>query len=342
MDSYTLGIFANVYPAYAGDHRGLFIKKMVDELRKRKVIVKTAVKIRSNVFGYFRFYYKSFELMLDPSVDIFQAHYIPHSSFIPAILKNKKPLVLKFHGSDGRVYPYKNPINKAITRYMLKRADKILTISEELKKNLICLGAPIEKISVLSSGVDTSHFLPINKENCRKKLGLPLEKFLCLYIGWLIPSKGIAEIIKAAYEQPEIIFILAGPGSIPPLYPKNCLFTGDLNHQEVKYWINAADVSILPSYTEGISNFIMESFSCEVPVIATQVGGTPEIVHNNENGLFIPAKNHFALSQAIYWMKEHENERKTMGKKGRSEMIEQYDGEKLIDRLIGIHQELIL
>jgi glycosyltransferase involved in cell wall biosynthesis len=341
MDSYALGIFANVYPAYAGDHRGLFIKKMVDELRKREVMVKTAVKIRSNAAGYFPFYYKSLELMLDPSVDIFQAHYIPHSSIIPAILKNKKPLVLKFHGSDGRIYPYKNPINKAITQYMIKKADKILTVSEELKKNLIGLGAPIEKILVLSSGVNTFHFLPMNRENCRKKLGLPLDKFLCLYIGWLIPSKGIAEIIEAAYEQPDVVFILAGPGSIPQIYPKNCLFTGDLNHQEVPYWINAADVSVLPSYTEGISNFIMESLSCEVPVIATRVGGTPEIVHNNENGLLIAARNHSALSQAIYWMKEHENERRTMGKTGRIDMIEHYDEEKLISRLIGIHQELI-
>ena len=341
MESYTLGIFANVYPSYEGDHRGLFIKKMVDDLRYRNVIVKTAVKNRSNALYYFPFYRDSVKLMLDPSIDIFQAHYIPHSSIIPALMKNQKPLILKFHGSDGRIYPYKNPVNKAITRYMLKRADKILTVSEELKNNLISLGAPTDKIFVLSSGVNTSLFLPLNRDICRKKLGLPLEKFLCIYIGWLIPSKGITEIIQAAHELPDIIFILAGPGSLPSHPPKNCLFTGDLNQEDVKYWMNAADVSILPSYTEGLSNFIMESFSCEVPVIATNVGGTPEIVNNIENGLFIPAKNHTALCQAIRWMKEHENERKQMGKVGRADMIEKYDEAQLIDRLIGIHRELI-
>jgi len=341
METYTLGVFANVYPAYEGDHRGLFIKRMVDQLIKREIVVKIAVKKQFSISGYVPFYYKSLKLIADPSIDILQAHYIPHSSIIPALFKNKKPLILKFHGSDGRVYPYKNPLNKTITQYMLYRADKIVAVSEELKKNLVCLGAPDEKISVISSGVNTSRFIPTGKEDCRKRLGLPTEIFVCIYIGWLLPSKGIAEIIKAAENLPEVLFILAGPGARPSVYPKNCRFTGDLNHQVVGDWINAADTAILPSYTEGLSNFIMESLSCEVPVIATDVGGTPEILHHHENGLLIPPKDYYALIRAISWMREHENERRSLGKKGRVEMIEQYDERHLIDRLMMLHRELL-
>src|SRR5208283_798356 len=340
MDTYTLGLFANMYPTSPDDLRGIFIWRMVKKLEDYRIVVKKAVKTSPKISGYIPFYTDSINLALKPDIDILQAHYIPHSSIIPALLKRDRPLVLKFHGDDGRIYPFANKLNRLVTRSMIRRADHIITASQEIRERLIELGAVPEKITAISSGVNTDHFKPEDPVLSKKKFDLPLDKPLFLYVGRLHPWKGIHEIISAAHDHPDSLFVLAGPGNVPP-HPDNCRYLCELSPDTIPFLINAADVSLLPSYTEGLSNFIMESLSCEVPIIATNVGGTPEIVHHNENGLLIPPQNSQALSQAILWMKEHESERKTMGKKGRCDMISHYNDDLLIRRLIEIHQELL-
>lgn len=340
MDSYTLGLFANMYPAFDGDYRGIFIQRMVEKLESRGVVVKRAVKTGSSLWGYIPFYTDSVHLSFDPGVDIFQAHYIPHSSIIPSLFKQRKPLVLKFHGDDGRIYPFANKLNRLITQSMIKRADHLIATSHEMRERLIELGALPEKVTTISSGVDTNRFRPTDPETSKNLFKLPLDTPLFLYVGRIHPWKGIYEIISAARDHPDSLFVFAGPGNIPP-HPDNCRFLGELSPDLISTLINAADVSLLPSYTEGISNFIMESLSCEVPVISTNVGGNPEIVKHKETGLLVPPKSSNALSQAISWMNEHTNERRRMGKRGRVEMIARYNEDVLINRMRGIHQMLL-
>jgi teichuronic acid biosynthesis glycosyltransferase TuaC len=351
MEQYTLGLFSNMYPiekmqqckkkVHDDPYRGIFIKRMVQKLEAKGVLVKKAVKRESALLGYIPFYAKSVHLSFDPTIDILQTHYIPHSSIIPALLKHRKPLVLKFHGDDGRVYPFANKFNRLITRLMIKRSDHIISTSKEIRGKLIELGALPDHISAISSGVDTDFFRPTNPEISKTLYGLPVDNTpIFLYVGRIHPWKGIYEIISAAHEHPDSLFVFAGPGTIPA-YPDNCRFLRELPPEKIPALINAADVALLPSYTEGISNFIMESLSCEVPVISTNVGGNPEIVKHNDTGLLVPPRNVSALSQAISWMKKHENERKSMGKRGRVEMITQYNDDLLINRMIEIHHRLL-
>ena len=341
MKPYTLGLFANMYPAYEGDLNGIFIWRMVKKLESHGIVVKKAVKQSPGISGYLPFYLGSASLCLDTTLDILQAHYIPHSSIIPALLKNKKPLVLKFHGDDARIYPYANPLNRKIICATLKRADHILTASEEMRPGLLLLGGDEVKITALSSGVDTNEYAPGDRTLSRKTLGLPDDGTkIALYVGRLHPWKGITELLEAAKSLPDVLFIIIGPGNIPE-HPENCRFIGNIPHDQVKTWIVASDISLLPSYTEGISNFLMESLSCEVPAIATNVGGNPELIRNHETGLLVPVKDGPALSEAISWMIGHDAERKRMGKQGRTDMVSRYHDDLLIQKLITIHSGLI-
>jgi teichuronic acid biosynthesis glycosyltransferase TuaC len=341
MEPYTLGLFANMYPASDGDMNGIFIWRMVRKLEGQGIIVKKAIKQSPSVLGYFPFYRDSFFLCRDPAPDILQAHYIPHSSWIPSIFKGEKPLVLKFHGDDARIFPYKNFLNRRIIQASLWRADHILTASEEMRNGLILLGGEPDKITALASGVDTHEYSPGDRDTSRKSLGLPDDgTLIVLYVGRIHPWKGIHEMIGAARHFPDMLFIFIGPGSIPD-HPGNCRFIGTIPHAEVRTWITAADISLLPSYTEGISNFLMEALSCEVPVIASNVGGNPELVSDHETGLLVPAKNTQALSDALAWMSVHEVERKQMGKQGRTEMVSRYHDDLLIGKLMKIHAALL-
>lgn len=338
---YTLGLFANMYPAYAGDYKGIFIQQMVRDLDSCGVIVKKAVKTSASVTGYVPFYYRSLLLARDNELDVMQAEYIPHSSIIPMLFRRKKcPLVLKFHGDDARIFPFKNPLFKALTCLMFRHSDYVITSSEEIRSLLITIGAQPDKISAVHTGVDLEFFHPFQRESLRMDLGLPPELITFIFIGRLHPWKGLNEIISVAGKCPEFRFIFIGPGNIPP-HPENCEFLGSKTPEDVRNWICASDCLLLPSYSEGFPTVIMESFACGVPVIATNIGGCPEIVEPGKTGLLVPVRDVNALAEAVNWMGIHSEERIWMGGLARSVAVERFDHLKMTKKLIDIHQWLI-
>jgi teichuronic acid biosynthesis glycosyltransferase TuaC len=330
-----------MYPESECDSKGIFIKRMVDDLTARGVVVKKAVKTTSSPLGYIPFYTRALHVVRDREIDIIQAEYIPHSSLIPVFFRRKEtPLVMKFHGDDGRIFPFKNRFNRKITEYMLAHADYVITASEEMKRILISIGADPTRISAIHTGVDTDFFSPVSKERCREKVGVPADAMVFIYIGRLHPWKGIYEIVEVAKICPEFRFIFVGSGSIPD-HPPNCTFIGPVSPDAVRDWLNVADCLLLPTYTEGVPTVVMEAFACCLPVIATDVGGCPEIVSHQENGLFIPVRDERALFKAVHWMHEHPDERKIMGKRGRETVVQNYEHGLLVEKLMNIHLALV-
>lgn len=341
MEPYTLGLFANMYPAFEGDYRGIFIQQMVRDLEARGVTVKKAVKISISVTGYIPFYWQSLLLARDSSPDILQAEYIPHSSLIPVFLKrNKTPLVLKFHGDDARIYPFTNRVNRCITGSMLRRSDYVITASEEIRQILVGLGVKPDRISAIHTGVDTDFFYPMQKKECRRMLNLPAEADIFVFVGRLHAWKGIRELLAVARECPTITFVFIGPGDIPE-HPDNCLFLGAKPPAEVRTWLNAADCFILPTYTDAVPAAVMEAFACGIPAITTDIGGCPEIVEQEISGLLVPVRNIERLKEAVVWMINHPGDRLHMGKNARDTAVNRYDHRILTDRLIEVHRTLL-
>ncbi len=337
MPDYTLGLFANMYPAYDGDYRGIFIQQMVRDLESRGVTVRKAVKRSSSVLGYVPFLYRSLLLSRARDLDLMQAEYIPHSSLVPAYFRRRDlPLVLKFHGDDARIYPFENRFNLMVTRSMLRRAAHIITGSEEMKRILISLGEKPERISAIHTGVDTVFFSPLDRNECRRNLGLPAGAPVFLFVGRLHPWKGIRELIEVARACPEFTFVFLGPGTVP-VHPPNCRFTGAQHPDRVKIWLNAADCLVLPTYTESVPTAVMEAFACGTPAITTDVGGCPEIVEQGKTGLLIPARDVQKLKEAVVWMERHPGERTGMGREARMTAVHRYDHNLLTDRLVAVH-----
>ena len=338
MAEYTLGLFANMYPASEGDYRGIFIQQMVRDLEARGVTVKKAVKTSPSVAGYLPFLGKALLLARDASCDILQAEYIPHSSMIPAFFRRKgTPLILKFHGDDARIYPFANRIYRRITNAMIHRADHIITASGEIRQILIRLGARPDRVSVIHTGVDTGYFHPMRKEECRQILGLPPDTDIFIFVGRLHAWKGIHEILAVARTCPRAMFVFIGPGEIPP-HTDNCVFTGVKRPEDIRTWLNAADCFILPTHTDAVPASVMEAFACGIPAITTDIGGCPEIVEPEKSGLLIPVRNTGRLGEAVGWMMNHPGERAAMGKKARDTVVERYDHNLLIRRLIEVHR----
>jgi teichuronic acid biosynthesis glycosyltransferase TuaC len=338
---YTIGLFANMYPAFEGDYRGIFIGQMVRDLELRGITVKKAVKTSSSVAGYCPFFWKSLSLARDKDLDLMQAEYIPHSSLVPALVGRKDiPLVLKFHGDDARIYPFKNRFNLMVTRTMLKAAAHVITGSEEMRMILIGLGLQPGRISAIHTGVDVSFFTPQSREKIREHLGVLPESTIFLFVGRLHPWKGTGEILDVARRSPLLQFFFIGPGTVP-LHPENCTFLGTQTPEMVRMWMNAADCLLLPTYTEAVPTSVMEAFACGIPAITSNIGGCPEIVEHTVNGLLVPQKDAAALCEAVVWMSKNPEERRAMGKLARKTVIERYDHNLLTEKLIRVHRRLI-
>lgn len=341
MPDYTLGLFANMYPRFKGDYRGIFIHQMVRDLEAQGVTVKRAVKTSASPLGYFPFYASSLGLSRDRDIDLMQAEYIPHSSIVPCLFGRRDiPVVLKFHGDDARIFPFKNPVFRQITRSMLRRAAFVITASEEMQKPLMTLGLEPERCAAIHSGVDTAFFTQGPRDEARKILDLPPDQTIFLFLGRLHPWKGIHEILAVARQCPAYTFVFVGPGNVPD-HPSNCRFTGQKNQDEIRTLLRAADCLLLPTYTEAAPAAVMEAFACGLPAITSDAGGCPEIVEEGKNGLLVPVRDVLALKIAVEWMHHNPSERLRMSAVARKTVCERYDHDVLTEKLMGIHRALL-
>ena len=334
-------LISNMYPK-EGSYSGIFIKHQVETIEKLGIDVIKAVKRTRNPSGYFPFIFQSIYKLLFCDYDIIHAHYVPHSALIPAMLKwiKKKPLIVTFHGDDARIFPFKNRINRMLTMFVVNRSDKVIARSEEMKEVLEKLGVANKKIVVLGAGVDTNLFHTINKNKAREDLELPKTKYIILFVGRLHKLKGVELIYECARNMPETLFVMVGDGDVKTDL-KNCIFVGERRHEEIPLWMSAADILVLPSYSEGLPNVVMEALSCGTPAIVTDVGGCPEVVRDGETGFVVHVGDVEALTDRIKYLIKNEDLREKMGKLGREDMIQRYERGKVIGKLKEVYVYLI-
>ncbi len=224
-------------------------------------------------------------------------------------LKFKVPLILTSLGSDANIYP-NYFLRKIQIIWALQKADCITYMNKDIQNRLIKLGANIESTIQLQSGVDFNAFKILDRQEIRKRLGLNINSKIVLYVSTLRPSKGplvLTEAISILWQKrKDIVFLIIGTG---PLESKvrsyinihqlgNVQLLGDKPHQELVYYYNAANLFCMSSLSEGWPTVIMEAMACGTPIVATQVGGLPEMVPDNV-GLLVPPNNPELLAEAI-------------------------------------------
>jgi glycosyltransferase involved in cell wall biosynthesis len=220
----------------------------------------------------------------------------------------KKPLFIKVHGSDineSSLYPSRS---KQIVEHF-NNCTKVFSVSEALKKVLIELGVKPAKIVVNYNGVDKSIFFPSFKK----------ESKTIVFVGNLIKEKGILELLSTfesldgKYENYKLRIIGQGPllRSLLDKYAhinERVKFLGSLPLDKVANEIREAALLVLPSYREGVPNVLLEALSCGTPIVATNVGGIPEVIEPN-CGIVISnlkqLKSAMETALGIVWSKEY-------------------------------------
>lgn len=245
--------------------------------------------------------------------DLILAHYAYPEGFAAAQFSKKYncPLILKIHGSDINVdanyWGRRIGVVKA-----LRAADMILSVSEALKDKIIKLGIPAAKVRRLYNAVD-SNFTVLDQNLCRQKLNLSPEKKYILFIGNLIPIKGIQNLIDVFQkyllnENPEANLLIIGAGPLRKLLEKKIekinsgnriSILGARPHSEIPVWMNASDLLCLPSYSEGFPVTLIEARACGLPFVASRVGGIPELINPEDTDLLVPPGENDALGRAL-------------------------------------------
>lgn len=221
--------------------------------------------------------------------------------------KYNKPSIIGLRGSDVTNY-LKIPILRRLTLWTYRNCSHIVTVSEDLKKQIIKYGINKNKISIIKNGINPI-FKIYDKEKSKKNQNISLEKQIILFIGHLIPLKGINFLIESLSLLKTNCFKLYIIGSgeeknklekiiFEKKLSNHIEFVGNVNQSGLVHWYNAADVFCLPSLREGIPNVMLESLACGTPVVTTDISNNSDII-NKSNGILIEPKNSIQLASAL-------------------------------------------
>ena len=219
------------------------------------------------------------------------------------------PAVVKLHGSDLNVIG-RMPGPRMWLRALLPRASRVVAVSRALAGEAEALGVPPVNIRVVHNGVDQERFRPVDRAEARAALGLPPGRQLLLYVGHLKESKGVLDLADAfarlapRVEGADLVVIGDGEAKaalaarLGPLGPRARL-VGARPHDEVPRWMAAADLLVLPSWNEGTPNVVIEALAAGRRVVATAVGGVPDLVSSPVLGALVPTRQPEVLAAAL-------------------------------------------
>jgi glycosyltransferase involved in cell wall biosynthesis len=233
-----------------------------------------------------------------------------------------------------------------------------IALTPEEGKDYLNLGvAKSKNISVIHSGIELRRFRKGAKQHTekRKGLGIPPDSLLIGYVGWLIPIKGVIYLVSAMAkvlgQHPESMLVLVGKGDdkgedevklrkqVENLgIADNVRFLGW--RPDVDEVMGCFDIFVLPSLNEGMGRVLVEAMSVGLPIVASRVGGIPDLVKHGENGLLVPPANTSALEQAISDLLSDKARRKRMGETGKR-MCRSYSVEAMVEQIDALYKNLL-
>jgi glycosyltransferase involved in cell wall biosynthesis len=239
--------------------------------------------------------------------DLIDAHYFYPDGVAAAMLGRRLgvPVVITARGTDVNLIA-QHRIPRRMIRWAASQAGAVVAVSQALKEKLAALGVERERIHVLRNGVDLELFHPEGRDEVRA--GLELRRPTLLSVGNLLAFKGHGVVIEALSLLQEYELVIAGDGPDRAAFEalaRECgvsgrvRFTGSLSQQDLRRHYCAADALVLASSREGWPNVLLEAMACGTPVIATEVGGVPEIVTSRSAGAVVKERSAPALARAV-------------------------------------------
>lgn len=277
----------------------------------------------------------------------------PTSSALLAKRFHGWPVIVKIlrGGIRGDIYKLKRRLFGMRRFHILRReVNAFVVISREIDDELAELNVPREKRVYIPNGVDTEYFAPLSqvqKKHLRAELSIPPNTMVVLYLGRLVAEKRIDHLLRIWPDVqsafPDTLLLIVGSGREETLLRgmagKGIQFTGQIR-DAVRY-LQAADLFVLPSATEGLSNSLLEALSSGLPVLATSVGGARDVIQHNVNGYLIPPDDLPSLRIGLLTLLGDSTLRRRLGESGRQRALSDYSLDAVANQLAGLYARFI-
>jgi glycosyltransferase involved in cell wall biosynthesis len=276
-------------------------------------------------------------------------NYFGSMALIPAKIKKIPVIATAYRAEIDSV----NFVLNCLRKLTLKQYDRIVTCSEFSKSLAINAGAKKERTIVIYNSCNETLFLSPYKTSSRKKLGLPQDKKIILFIGNLIEIKGIFTLIYALInlrDKIDFYTIIIGKGEeekvLRDLIVKENLadkvtLKGWYPQQQLPDFYHSSDIFVLPSFVEGQSVAILEAMASGLPIIATAVGGNLETIEDGVNGFLIPVGDHNYLSNKISDLLRSEALRNSFSKNCRDAYSKRFSKKIQIEKFLKLYETIM-
>ena len=263
----------------------------------------------------------------------------------------KIPVVATVHGWTGETMALK--IYEAMDLVWLRFFTRIVAVSSIIKKRLLRSGIGSSRVQLITNGIDTDFFNPVGCNDwAGKRWDLKERVPVIGTAGRLNKEKGHIYLFQAAKSvcknYPKAVFFIIGDGPLRDELndyveenglTQNVIFAGI--QRDLPSLYSLMDIYVSPSLTEGIPLVILEAMAMERPVVATSVGGVPQIIKDNKNGELIPAKDPAALAKAITDLWKDPKKRLRMARAARKWVEKNYSRETMGDRYLKLYHEIL-
>ena len=236
-----------------------------------------------------------------------------------------------------------------LNRWTIGLVDKVVAVSANVRDfSITHIGLPAEKVTVIYNGLPHSTEAPLSRQHARQNLDLPAHTFVIGAVSRLDPVKGIDILLQAMVSLEDVLLVVVGDGPERDYLQK---VANDLNVTMRVHWMGyqanvnailpAFDIFVQPSLHEGLPNTVLEAMAARLPVVATAVGGTPELVDHGKTGLLVPSQDVAALSGAIVSLKNNPKWGLQMGQAGFDRIQQHFTVEKMVHNYETLYHQLV-
>lgn len=291
--------------------------------------------------------------------DVWHVHQYGHHAALAVTLGKvlRRPIVLKLTNTadQGLAHSAASGRFASLTTFLLKRATAVVALTREMVGEAKAFGISAERIHCLGNGVDTALFCSRDQTQralLKQVLGIGASRVV-LFVGRLAEEKnpqGLIQAWTAALSSLpvdwKLVFVGNGPmrDALEASVEGQCrdgsvLFAGQQNN--IEQWMGAADIYVLSSRNEGLSNTLLEAMASGLPVVATRVSGISELVEEPGAGLVAAVGDMDALAQALVQLASDNTLREKMGAIGRQVISERYSIEVVAARHEDMYRRLL-
>lgn len=329
---------------------------LLDEVNRLGISYSTlpvAARPGNDPLRVFRVIWGLYRIFRQQSFDLLHTHgYFADICALPIAKLNRIRWLSTCHGfisTDRKLRLYNR-----VDLWVLRLCDRVIAVSDGIYEVLKGHGIDEDKITVITNAVPI--LSPATEDkwdpcNFRQQHGISKEAFVFAYVGRLSEEKGLHYLLDAMAELTRsynrVRLILVGDGSQRKMLEQRAVELNLKQHisfvgfqKDVLPWLSIADCFVLPSLTEGTPMVVLEAMAAGVPVIATRVGGVPDVVADGVNGVLVPCKDVEALQASMSQIIANPQLRENYRREARKTVTSRYSIEPWSQKILHIYQKL--